>query len=114
MRAIKNVSEKELVISFEGFDYIFPKEKPVVVDEALYNHVLENWPLAFNSYSGGKKEIVPTIMKKKTRSFAAGRTVFGKPGENAEENEVEGLPASGTVDKDGVAWFGEGLEEDKV
>lgn len=110
-----------MTVSFEGYDYSFPKGNPVSVNGELYDFVMERWPLAFKPYEGGKKEVIPTISKVQTKSVMPrdqryiAKDMIAGPSERPKSNfEPEVTPKSGTVDADGVQWVGEGLEEDKV
>lgn len=110
MKNIINKEDKELKFSFEGTDYKFPNGKLVQVEEALYDHLKGIVPLAFDfNPKVTKKSVAMPVIKEKTHvAFTGG--IFGKA--SRPVSTVDQTPQSGTADKDGVEWYGEGLEND--
>ena len=119
MKAIVKKGES-MVVSFEGYDYMFPADKPVSVTDELYKFVIEGWPMSFKKYEGKKTEVIPTISRKETKSSFpkearfASKDMMVTPPVNRQVMGIDNIPTNGTVDADGVEWTGEGLEEDTI
>lgn len=113
MKVIKNIEGKELKFQFEGHEYRFEPGKILQVDEALYDYLYATVPLAFKWDVKLKKS---AVVKKAPRvkfapNFPGSR--FGLKSVNVAKGP-DGLPLSGTTDRDGVDWYGEGLQVDSV
>lgn len=115
MKVIVNKEQKDLTFSFEGNDYTFIAGKAAQVEDNLYAHLQELVPLAFDFEPNlSKIKTVAEISKVETHSVFPG----GKFGvQSADVNHstpmvVDETPKSGNVDKDGIEFFGPGLESD--
>ena len=121
MKVIVNKEQKDLTFSFEGNDYTFVAGKPAQVEDALFVHLQELVPLAFDFAPELKKiAVVAKVHKVPTHNvFPGGKfgvqsanlTKVNFPNANPVADET---PASGNIDKDGIEWTGEGLQDDKI
>ena len=121
MKVIVNKEQKDLTISFEGNDYTFVAGKPALVEDALFIHLQEIVPLAFEFKPDLKKITnVVEVSKVPTKNvFPGGK--FGVQSSNLTRVNFPNInpvadetPASGNIDKDGIEWTGEGLTDDKI
>jgi hypothetical protein len=114
MVAVRSKEDKELVLSFEGTDYFFPKGKAVFISEKVEERLKEVWPLSFDfGVRPAKDEQIAKARIEKTKSFIMD---IGSPQEDMRAtkpgkqvntfNPEEGLEDSG--------YYGPGLEEDDV
>jgi len=114
MKAIRNIEGKKLLVSYKGNDFEFPKGKAVLVDKKLFEHIRNLIPLAFDfDYKAKKGEELSEPKQKKTNP------VFQKNVTTLRKNEGLSLkpdqtPESGTTDRDGVSWYGPGLQKDSI
>lgn len=111
MKVIVNKEGKELSFDFNGKTYTFATTKEgFKVEDDLYNHLKEIVPLAFNFSPKDKNLAViePNIVV--TQNKFTGAT-FGVQSKKFENNPDE-TPANGKTDKDGVEWYGDGLQDD--
>ena len=117
MKAIKNIEGKLLEVAFEGKTYVFGKDKTVLVEENVIEHLKETIPLAFDfKVKTTKKSIFKRVKTKTTpalrpMSSPANDMIATKKGEQMMPlGKVDVTPPSGTTDRDGVSWYGEGVE----
>lgn len=125
MKAIKNITEKDMEVPFNGFTYFLEKDKAVFVEEDFSEFCQERWPngFEFNVKVEPKKPIVQA-KKTKTKAFiptSEEAKTLGTDDMKIRNPHVsstfEGLdltPPSGTTDKDGVGWYGPGVETDTL
>ena len=114
MQVIVNKEQKDLTFSFEGYDYIFSAGKPAQVEDSLVAHLQGLVPLAFDFKPELKKlTVVAKVHRVPTKNvFPGGK--FGVQSANLNKLVVDETPASGNTDKDGINWYGPGLESDKI
>lgn len=112
MKVVINKEQKDLVISFERFDYTFVPKKAVQIEEPLYNHLLELLPLSFIFEPElAKNTVLAKVHRTPTKNvFPGGR--FGIQSTNVMQSADE-TPQSGKIDGDKIEWYGPGLEDDK-
>jgi len=111
MKIIKNIEKKELRFQFEGYEYRFEPEKPLQVEDDLYNYLKEIVPLAFDwEAKPPKSGVVAKAPRVKFKPNFPGAK-FGIR-EGHQSLSTDGLPASGIMDRDGVEWYGAGIEVD--
>jgi len=112
MKVIVNKEGKPLSFDFEGKTYTFPViNGGFKVEEPLYNHLKEIVPLAFNfNPKEGKNVAVVDPEIKDTKNVFTGAG-FGIQSKKLDMN-YDTTPASGKSDKDGVEWYGDGLQDD--
>ena len=117
MKPIKSLIKDSLSVDFAGDTYVID-DKPVLVNEDLFEHLKERYPMAINFEFKGTKAMTKikstkTPVKMVTRPADAGIDMMaGKPNSpNPSFNKVDGLPDSGKADKDGVEWYGESKTE---
>ena len=112
MKVIVNKEQKDLTFSFGGNDYTFVAGKPAQVEDALFIHLQELVPLAFDFKPDLKKiTTVAEVSKVPTKNvFPGGK--FGVPSANLTKPTADELPSNGQTDKDGVEFYGPGLESD--
>lgn len=113
MHVIVNKEQKDIPVSFEGFDYLFSAGKPAQVEDDLFNFLQELLPMSFDFKPELKKITkVDQVSKTPTKTvFPGGR--FGAQTANITR-DVDELPSNGQIDKSGVEWYGPGLESDNV
>jgi hypothetical protein len=113
MKVIKNIEGKDLSFQFEGWEYHFESGKLVQVEDGLYNYLKETVPLAFKFEPKLKKKavVVKVPRVKFAPKFPGSR--FGIKSTDVAKGP-DGLPLSGSTDRDGVGWYGEGLQVDSV
>jgi hypothetical protein len=114
MHVIVNKEQKDIPISFEGFDYIFSAGKPAQVEDILFNFLQELLPMSFDFKPDlSKIKVVAKVQRTPTKTvFPGGK--FGVPSANLTKEVADDLPTNGQIDKDGVSWVGDGLEDDKL
>jgi hypothetical protein len=114
---IKNISDNDLNFSFDFRTYSIPKNKPLTVPEKVAEFLSERWPKSFEFNLEGKKT-TPLVKSMPSKSFIAKEAVVKNPESTMQAGlsheqptfgAVDNLPMSGTTDKDGVEWVGEGL-----
>jgi hypothetical protein len=113
MKAVSNISGQILNVDFNGETYHFDKT-PVIVEEDLFNHLKERYPLAFDFEFKSSKPVSKVKSTKTVSKFERPITDGGvdmraglKRSPEVMFNEVDGLPSNGNIDKDGVEWSGE-------
>lgn len=118
MQVIVNKEQKDLTISYEGTDYIFRAGKPVQVEDNIYEYLKELLPLSFDFKPDLKKiKSVDELHTEPTKVvFPGGK--FGIQSANISKvrfpnQNIDETPADGKIDKDGVEFYGRGLEDDK-
>jgi len=118
MIAVKNIAEKDIKVSFEGYTYEFPQDKTRLIQNKLYEHIRELWPKGvFHKLVKSRKQMLK-VKRTKTKSYVKPE---GKPdftnvdmritkagSQKSTFGSIDGTPRSGTVDGDGVEWYGEG------
>lgn len=125
MKIVTNKSNGKIEIAYEGWTYTLKSDDSRKVDEKTADFLHERYPFVQVTELTTKKGVssIPQIEREKTR-------VYVKPGVREEaENEAmkitpavvrdatlepDSLPTSGTTDKDGVEWVGEGIEDDDL
>jgi len=119
MKLIKNAAKSNIQVGFEGFDYLIPAGKEVLADEKVTSFLKERYPFLEISKPPKAKGVspIPQIEKKKSKVYAqpAKPTTDMKVTRKFNPSETvspDALPTSGTVDKDGVEWVGEGITLD--
>jgi hypothetical protein len=113
MHVIVNKEQKDIPVSFEGFDYLFGAGKPAQVEDNLFDFLKELLPMSFEFKPDlSKLTVVHEVTKTPTKTvFPGGK--FGAQTANITRG-VDELPSNGQIDKDGVEFYGKGLEDDKV
>lgn len=114
MKAIKN-TYNDIEVSFEGYTYKFPKDKIRLVEDNLYEHIKGIWQTVFDNIKLDKKKQYIKPKKTKTPSFIQPEKQSTYNSNDMRVTEAghqrptfgDGTPASGTIDKDGVEWYGE-------
>ena len=115
MKAIKNIDKHDLNIDFDFYTYSFPKNHIVMVDDKLAIFLQETLPMSF-SFDVETKKVAPQVKRTKTKAFF--KTEERKPNqdmyiENHNPKPTFGgadlTPPDGTVDADGVGWYGSGI-----
>lgn len=114
MKAIKNISGSDLSVDFSFDTYSFPSDQALLVNEDVFNHLQEMYPLAFDFDFKGAKTL-PKVKRTKTPVRMAPGTddsvdmkaepAYRKP---TTFGTVDDLPVGGQSDKDGVEYYGEG------
>jgi hypothetical protein len=108
--------DDSLVISFEGWDYHFKKKKTVFITQKLLDHLKERYPLAFDFEVKPKRgQKITNVKKTKTKVFfkepeEIDMKVMQPGAQSPTFGQADLTPPSGTTDKDGVSWYGEGVE----
>ncbi len=127
MRIVTNKSDSNIEIPYEGWTYTLLADDNRLAEEGIAYFLRERYPFVqVTKPPVGKKlgpSAIPTIERKKTPAYIA-----PDPRKKAEEEamritpavvkdatyENDGLPQSGSTDKDGVEWVGEGIETDDL
>ncbi len=112
MHVIINKEQKDIPVSFEGSDYLFSAGKPAQIEDTLFTFLQELLPMSFDFKPDLKKLTkVDEVSKTPTKTvFPGGK--FGAPTANITRG-VDELPSNGQIDKDGVEFYGKGLEDDQ-
>lgn len=114
MKSVKNIDANSITVSFEGNDYLFPRDKAFLVGDALYKHLVEIYPLAFDfKYKPLKNEVMTAARSEKTKVYIKSKEENLKESSDAVFGIESDPNLSGKTDADGVNWYG-GLEDDKV
>jgi len=112
MIAIKNIEPKEMVVSYEGTDYIFPNEKVVLVEDKVYDFIKESYPLTFKfKVKLSKKKPVPKVSTKKTQVFsiASNRVSDMNVTLNGQQANTFANPET-----EGPEYYGKGIEIENI
>jgi hypothetical protein len=119
MRPIRNIDNHDLKVDFDFNTYFLPKNRTVMVEEDLFNHLKEILPLSFSFdvEVGSKGKPLPMVKRTKTKSFfptdekrkTNDDMYIENPNPKATFGGADLTPDSGTTDKDGVTWYGEGI-----
>jgi len=117
MKVIINKEQKEIPVSFEGNDYFFAAGEPAQVEDNLFEHLKELLPMSFDFKPNLSKLTVVNEVKKTPTKVVFPGGKFGM--QSATVNRVnfpnaDELPNNGQTDKDGVEFYGEGLEDDSA
>jgi hypothetical protein len=116
MIAIRGI-DQTMEVSYEGFTYMFPKGRTLLVEDNVAEFIFESWPMSFEKVKKSKKP-APKVSKKKTPAFTKAleqevytaddmkATRAGKQSPTFGQGDT--TPPSGTTDGDGVGWYGEG------
>ena len=119
MKAIKNITEKDIIYPFDFNTYTLPMGKAVFVPDDLSAHLQEQLPMSFDfNYKAVGKTPIPQVRKVKTKSFIPTEQKMKDLGtEDMRIQPVSPKPTFGNpdalpngVDKDGVDWYGSGIE----
>jgi len=117
MKPIKSLIKDSLSVDFNGDTYVIDA-KPVLISEDLFEHLKERYPMAIDFKFKGAKTLTKikstkTPVKMVTRPADAGIDMMTSNPQSPSPmfNQVDGLPESGKVDKDGVQWYGESKTE---
>ena len=127
MKLVINPLEKSFDISFEGWTYTIPVDgKGVLVREDRVAAFFEEKCPFLRVRKPPKTKGVspyPQITRKKTPIYIKSSPYaedlgtedmkISKVGVNDATMNIDNLPKSGTVDRDGVEWVGEGIEIDE-
>jgi hypothetical protein len=117
MRTLKNIGKKDMEVPFNFNTYSFPKEKPVAVEDDVAAFIEERWPLSFN-FSNKVEKDTPEVTKTKSRAYIRpeiNKKIDSSMSIDSEEAKptfggADQTPADGSIDGDGVSWYGEGIE----
>lgn len=107
-----NLSET-LTVDYEFFTYKFPKKSIVLVDDDLYAHLQDRYPMVFDFEPKKTKDPVKKADKVKTGAKFK-PAITDDMVVKTFETEDFGVPQSGTVDSDGIQWEGEGVQEETL
>lgn len=122
MKPVKNIDSHDIDFPFEGNIYHLPQNEVVLVENAFYEFLKENFPLSF-AFSVKVDKDNPVVAAKKTKApvLTARKPLLndmvvtsGRVKNTFVPDSPDVTPASGTVDPDGVGWYGEGLVEDNL
>lgn len=124
-KAVKFNDSEKIEVSFEFKTYIFYKDKPVLVPDNLHAFLQERFPLAFSFGAQLLKEKdLKEVEHFKTKSFFPDKEAAKELGNDFMEIHAakpdatfgtpDGLPAAGQVDKDGIQFYGEGVQKDTI
>lgn len=112
MKVIINKESKSLVCDFNGNTYTIPEFGFISIPDDLYEHLKELWPLSLNFEpeltEKDKAKIKEVEFKPTINKFTGGQ--FGIQTKKIGKDLTTNIP-NGT-DKDGVEWYGPGLESD--
>jgi hypothetical protein len=133
MKAIKLLIGNNLDVSFDFYTYHFEVGKVYSVSDLLYDHLKTNMGLTFDFDIQETKKPLLQVKREKTKSFIKptqpvtdqdksyqSDMVIKPPKVNAtfgtNDNTLmpDITPPGGTIDGDGVEWYEEGLQEDKL
>jgi hypothetical protein len=120
-------NENGFEIPFEGWTYSIPSKKEILVEDEVAVFLQERYPWITTSFPSQAKDapVIPSVERQKTpvllktdEEKAALKTqdmvVTRGPRIDDTIPQGDGLPISGTVDKDGIEWTGEGIEPDHI
>jgi hypothetical protein len=125
MKVLNSNIDKDIDIGFEGWDYYIPANKAVLIDDRFAKFIEERLPFVMVVEPPKGKVEVPKIKKKKTAVYIQPSGKITQPNtqdmvagvhrnpQDMVEN-IDGTPTSGTVDRDGIEWTGEGIEVDDL
>lgn len=107
MQVIVNKEQKDIPVSFEGYDYVFDAGKPAQVEDDLFNFLQELLPMSFDFKPDlSKIKVVAKVQKKPTNTvFPGGR--FGAPSANLTRVNFPNT----NLEEPGLD-YGPGLEDD--
>ena len=118
MIAVKNISDKKIEIPFEGYTYKFKEGSTLLITEDLYNHIRSIWEKGvFKEIKKSQKQMLrapkvktPAVIKQEPiDTFKSNDMKITKGGTQSPTlSNPDATPASGTIDGDGVEWYGEG------
>ena len=117
MKAIKNIDKNEIAMPFEGNTYLLPMGGAFMVEDDLYVFLQERLPMSFDfKYKVAKDKPVAKVKSQRTPSLiptAKDQDIIQEDmrvSAQAMPTSPDITPPSGTVDKDGVEWYGEGVQ----
>lgn len=115
MKTIKNIDNHNLYVPFNFKTYTLAKGIVASVPDDLYEHLVQNWPLSFQVIEDNKNHREAKSVKTKVYVSPASPTSPMKIGmqEKPTFGQADQTPNAGTIDRDGVSWFGEGIEISK-
>jgi len=124
MRVIKNLSGQKLEIPFEFKTYIFEKGETVLAENELADFLMERLPMSFQFREKHDSEKVAKVKSFKTKSFFPSQDDEAELGtgfmkiksvkQKSTFDTPDGLPVSGQKDKDGIEFYGGGIEPDTI
>ncbi len=114
---IRNISDKDFNFSFDFNTYFIPKNRTLEVSKELGDFLAERWPTSFGFDIEVKKPVAQvkgtpsrSLISREAEDKTYDTTMRVSPTRiNATFGSIDQSPASGTTDKDGVEWVGEGL-----
>jgi hypothetical protein len=115
-KVINSPIDHDIEIGFQGTNYIIPPKKDVLIeDETAVAFLVERFPWLAVSEPKRDKEpyFIAKVKTEKTPVYAnapAKGDMVITP--RSTTDAVDELPSSGTIDRDGVEWVGEGVQRD--
>ena len=119
MKIVKNLESHSIHLPFNFNTYTFPISKIVSVPDDVYDFLKSNFPLSF-SFDVDTKKPVSEVKSEKTKAYIKPEehvATFKTGDMNIETGRpnntfagIDDTPADGIVDRDGVGWYGEGIE----
>lgn len=125
MKVLNSNTEKDINIGFGGWDFRVPANKAVLVEDDFANFMKERYPFVMVGELPKGNVEVPEIEKKQTPVFIQPEGKITQPrtqdmvaGKRLNPQDmlgnIDGVPTSGTVDRDGIEWIGEGITIDDL
>lgn len=112
-------------INYEGWIYKFSPDKVVKVEDEVYAFLNDRVPLSFEKVEAKNINFLPKVEKVQAIPWSRPpkRGVFGGEVANVSQavfngssqvvsQPVDVTPPGGTVDSDGVEWYGKGEERE--
>jgi len=118
MKVIRNQTDHDISVGFEGYDYGIPKKTDVLCEERPAEFLIERYPFLIMEDAPKVKgpTPIPKIEKKKSKVYMESKPAVDMqvvPTHHRDETmKSEDLP-NGT-DRDGVEWVGPGIETDDL
>lgn len=120
---VRNIDTHVIEVPFEFQTYTFPVGKIVTVSRELHAFLEDRFPLAF-AFSPKITDDTPAVESVKTKAVMPTKEEAKELGTDfmrihatqpeATFSSPDGAPPSGHTDKDGVEWYGEGIQPDTV
>lgn len=121
MKIIRNLEKKQIIVSVNGKDWILPGRKTVFVDNDVWEDLKNRLPLSFDFKPEKKGDVIPKAQFKKTKAYlkaepatTSGEDMIINKTILNDQTAPDQTPLSGTIDNDGVAWYGKGVVEEKI
>lgn len=111
-KAVKNIGTNNMEVPFDFYTYTFPKGKTVLAEEKLAQFLEESWPKNFEFSDETKGISVVDRVKTRVLIRTQEKTqdmVTSRINPQPTFGGADLTPVDGTVDKDGVGWYGEGI-----